>query len=362
MTAAVLTSTTTPKTTEPSKGGGWIHSAPFDALLILGSPLLSFLLGWAVAQMAPSTNAITLLNQPTTISSVALKAFIHAHLFITVFRSHGNASVRVRHPVRFFVVPAILLVATIASEPLLIVAIIVAAYWDNIHSSLQTFGLGRIYDMKAGADVEKGRQLDIWLNYLMYWTPFMAGPIWGVMLSTFVGLGVGPDHWLARTLTAAQPWFQHLLWFVVPPFLAVYGWHTAKRVRAGEKLSWQKYALFASTALTSVSAWGFNPFGQALLIVNVFHAVQYFAIVWWSEKKNLGELLGTGVTPVGQVATALVIVLVGGLYGFWLGSLSDFWAANSMWLNRVVLAITNVVALLHFWYDGFIWSVRKKHV
>ncbi len=30
--------------------------------------------------------------------------------------------------------------------------------------------------------------------------------------------------------------------------------------------------------------------------------------------------------------------------------------------QRVALAVTLVVSLMHFWYDGFIWSVRRREV
>ncbi len=56
-----------------------------------------------------------------------------------------------------------------------------------------------------------------------------------------------------------------------------------------------------STGLVSIYTWGFNTWGEAFFIMNVFHAVQYFGIVL-------------------------------------------------------------VMSIMHFWYDGFIWSVQKKQV
>ena len=42
------------------------------------------------------------------------------------------------------------------------------------------------------------------------------------------------------------------------------------------------------------------------------------------------------------------------LYGFWVETVDS--DVTTLW------AITLVVSLMHFWYDGFIWSVRKKQV
>lgn len=27
-----------------------------------------------------------------------------------------------------------------------------------------------------------------------------------------------------------------------------------------------------------------------------------------------------------------------------------------------VVAVSHVVSIMHFWYDGFVWSVRKRQV
>ena len=43
----------------------------------------------------------------------------------------------------------------------------------------------------------------------------------------------------------------------------------------------------ALTGAVSLYAWGFNPFGHAFFVMNFFHAWQYFAIVWSTDKKNV---------------------------------------------------------------------------
>ena len=78
-----------------------------------------------------------------------LGAFIMAHLVIVFFRSHANADVRTLHPVRFWIVPPALLLLLVVSGPARVVAAALATWWDVYHSSLQTFGLGRIFDHKA---------------------------------------------------------------------------------------------------------------------------------------------------------------------------------------------------------------------
>lgn len=345
-------------------GSGWIHSRPFDLLMFIGMPLVSIAVAYGFSLVPREDNQILFLDQPALMTSVALKTIIHSHLVIVFFRSHMNPKVRTRWPVRFWLVPLVLFVATLVSLPLLGIVLIVTTFWDVYHSSLQTFGIGRIYDMKAGADVNKGRNVDIALNHLIYIGPLLVGPVWGPTLQVFdmvpeVGLMFGPQVRVA--LTDAQPMMRIGVLCAAPLIVGAYAVHLVKRVRAGERLSWQKHALFATTAAASVAAWGFGSFGQALLVMNLFHAVQYFAIVWWSERDQIGRLFGTRELPWGALWTGACLVAIGLGYGLWLGALSDQWA-QTLWVKRVVLALTNSVAMLHFWYDGFIWSVRRKDV
>ena len=52
---------------------------------------------------------------------------------------------------------------------------------------------------------------------------------------------------------------------------------------------------------------------------------------------------------------ALAILLVSGLgYGFWRAHRPQDYVP--------FVALGNVVSLMHFWYDGFVWSVRKGQV
>ena len=111
----------------------------------------------------------------------------------------------------------------------------------------------------------------------------------------------------------------------------------------------QKVALYLVTACVSITCWGFGSFAEAFLVMNFFHALQYFAIVWWSERKVIMDFFGC------PKAIAFVVLIASGLgYGYWrAGKPEDF---------VPFIALGNVVSLMHFWYDGFVWSVRKGDV
>jgi hypothetical protein len=48
-------------------------------------------------------------------------------------------------------------------------------------------------------------------------------------------------------------------------------------------------------------------------------------------------------------------------YGFWVAAAGPLLADN-IWVYRFLIAAGNTVAMMHFWYDGFVWSVRAKAV
>ena len=126
-------------------------------------------------------------------------------------------------------------------------------------------------------------------------------------------------------------------------------------MRDGYPISRQKIVLLISTGITSIWAWGFLPPLEAFFVANLFHGLQYFAIVWCSEQKNIRRLFGLVQNPAGR-SLALFgflasVAVLGVLYEVGM-SMGLRWAAS--------LAL--VVSLMHFWYDGFVWSVRKQQI
>lgn len=130
-------------------------------------------------------------------------------------------------------------------------------------------------------------------------------------------------------------------------YVMVY-WRLAQR---GYKPPWLKIWLVGSTGFVSIYTWGFNSWGEAFLIMNLFHGVQYLALVWAMEKQRIGERFRLGRRP----GLALAIYLGGvAAYGFAVQILDA--DVTHLW------AITIVVSLMHFWYDAFVWSVRKAQI
>jgi hypothetical protein len=150
---------------------------------------------------------------------------------------------------------------------------------------------------------------------------------------------------------------QHFAWAIISFgcfFLAFYLFSQLRLARQGYHISPLKVYLLATTGFVSIYAWGFNSWGEAFLIMNFFHALQYFGIVWAREKTNIARIFRVEHYAFGKYVALALFLSVTLMYGLWTEVIDlDI---TTLW------AVTLTVSIMHFWYDGFIWSVQKKQV
>ena len=334
-------------------GSAWIVSPAYDSLGILLPPLMALGLGIALSGTAFATQPIEWGGRNVAWAQIAMGVMIHGHLVAVAFRSHGNKAIFSQHPVRFVAVPLALLIGMLVWRPVFIVAIVVATFWDVYHSGLQTFGFARIYDARLGNDPKVGRSLDWMLNHVLYAGPIFAGAsmmdhVGDFELLSAIGSPLGT--WLPEFMALSQPRYSPVIIAFGLAYLAFYLVAWSRLVQQGYRVSLQKVFLLVSTGFVSVYTWGFNSWGQAYLIMNFFHAAQYFAIVWATEGTNFGKLTGLENWGRAAVITGFLGISLG--YGL-LVELNTLYA---------FAAFSVVVSLMHFWYDGFVWSVRQRAV
>lgn len=335
----------------------YIVSAWFDWLFFLAPPLLALVVGIGISGTPFADQSFSWWGWDVTWSGLLIGVFIHAHLVLVFFRSHANPDIFKLHKLRFVVVPILLYLGMLASNYVLVACSVLVTFWDVYHSGMQTFGFGRIYDAKIGNDPDKGRKLDAVLNQLLYAGPIVAG---ATMLDHFEDFNEFAEVELLF-FTRIPVWMDgnqaYFTWaFLVggAAFLAYYVYAQVELARTGQRVSWQKVVLYVTTGATSLYSWGFNSWGEAFFIMNLFHALQYFGLVWASENKNMQTRLRVLGKPLGKPLTLVWFVGLALLYGTWVQYMDP---AVHHWL-----ALTLVVSLLHFWYDGFVWSVRKQQV
>ncbi len=346
-----------PSMAPPTRTSPYIVGPIYDWCLFLLPPVVSLLIGMGISGTAFAEHEIDFHDYETTASAVLIGIVIHAHIFIVFFRSHGNPSIFETHRFRFVTVPLLLFGAMVLSSWALVACSVLATFWDVYHSGLQTFGFGRLYDRKRGNAPEAGRTLDLWLNSLLY-----AGPILGgaTMMAHFEDFNDFES--VGATFFTHVPVFMETNHAVVAHAMIAFGTAFAiyyvyaywKLQEQGYRVSWLKTWLYVSTGLTSIYTWGFNSFGEAFFIMNLFHAVQYFGLVWYSEKGNMARLFGVEGSRFGLPITFALFTATAFAYGYFVE-----WLDSDL---TPLLAFTITISLMHFWYDGFIWSVRKKLV
>ena len=101
---------------------------------------MALALGIALSGTAFATEAMDWNGRTVSMAQVAMGVMIHGHLVAVAFRSHANDAIFRRHPVRFVVVPLVLLVGMLVYRPVFIVAIVVATFWDVYHSGCRRSG------------------------------------------------------------------------------------------------------------------------------------------------------------------------------------------------------------------------------
>jgi hypothetical protein len=337
--------------------GPYVVGPAYDWALFLLPPLAALWLGVMISGTGFAQDVLVIAGLETTAAGLAVGALIHAHLVAVVFRSHGNPDVFRRHPYRFVVVPILLWVAIVASPWLAVTATVVATFWDVWHSGAQTFGFARIYDRNAGVPAEVGRRLDFWLNQLLYAGPILAGVTLADHLESFDGYADLGDTFFTAVPAQVLGGQRYLTWAILAGgtvFVAIYLVAQLRLRRAGHRISGHKVFLVSSTGLCSIYTWAFNSWGEAFFIMNAFHAVQYLGLVWAVEHRRIaglfrvdGRRLGRPLALVGFLGAILAYGVVAELLD---SDLTELWA------------ITIVVSLMHFWYDGFVWSVRKQQI
>lgn len=330
----------------------------WDAVLFYLSPLWCVLLFLTLAD----TNlwyTLEVFNYEHGVLSFVAGALTTSHLLAVVFRSHFNTTVFKRWPLRFTAIPMLLFLALASNLWFLVIMTVIAVVWDVYHAAMQNFGISRIYDMRMGNDAKQGRLLDSMINFVLYASPIAAGVTLAFHAESLLSFDAVGAYALSDVAYEISDRAELIRWIVIPASLAavaVYIFGYWRLARNGYKVSPQKVALLASTAIASIIAWGFNPFAIAFAAMNLFHAIQYYGILYAREGDNLSSMFGMSklkgaLKALGICAILLVPTLV---YGVW-----DVLAAPD-W--NAVFALILTVTLMHYWYDGFIWSVRKKEV
>ena len=336
----------------------YIVSPVYDWVGFIGAPLIAMAIGIGVGfRWIPDEYVSVGYFKGRYWELIVLILMTQCHLFMTVVRAYGNAKIFRAFKWRLLLAPPLIFLFGFFSQTVLIVQLVLNTWWDAYHSACQTFGFTRMYDAKIGDALAEMRRLDRVLCVLLYMGPIIGGATLIQHLSTFEHFSLLGLFFLADVPAVAGRVSTGLVVAVlgfaalfIPYYLFRLVQHSKKQL-----VSPLKGLMLVITAVVSICAWGFNSFGMAFIIANFFHAWQYYAMLYWSEKKALTQrLFSPKFSTIGVIALFTVItVAFGGFVVFVLDP------ANA---SRLGICFLATVATCHFWFDGFIWSVKKSHI
>ncbi|MFA6237651.1 MAG: hypothetical protein WC635_10025 [Bacteriovorax sp.] len=336
----------------------YIHTQKSDLLFIILCPLLAFLFVLAICEPRMKNGAFLYGSETPYWFAIVSTLLTHTHVLLVFIRSHLNQTVFKRYKYRFTLIPLIVL-GSMWVSPLFFGALgILAFYWDEYHSIMQTFGFGRIYDSKMGNDVAMGRKLDMFMCFVLGLLPHL-------ILFTYIpdvqrSQGLIDYFDMTEKMIANFGWVLKSLRIPFYAFGILYTLFYIHRYRElhkfGYKMPMAKLALFAVTGLTTILTACFFTVADGIFFGNIYHALQYMFIVFVSERPNLADLTGlkkqehkTGLNLIYFLVVIPFFLVIAALRQktSTVPYLAAFWLLTS---------------LLHFWFDGFIWSVRRQDV
>lgn len=335
--------TTPPRTREWISPNAWIIGPRSDLLLFLGTPLLLL----AVFGLAERLWNVAALSVFATVLAMG-------HYLPGFVRAYGDRALFQRFRWRFLLAPVFFITtAVVMTHRGSHVFLMVVVIWGAWHWLMQTYGLVRIYDAKAKNFDSATARLDYalclaWFGVL-YWQTDGAS---GVLMHYYRAGGRLPPEWI--------PHLVRLWWVVTLAITAVYVLHTIRRARAGQPPSLLKLALLGVSFFFYLYAFGYS--SSKLVAFGLFegyHDIQYLAIVWiFNRNRARDPQAGSFTRFLFQQRMPLILLYIGLCLAF--GSY-DFVARS---LNEGALATTAIsiitgLALLHFYFDGFIWRIRE---
>ena len=333
--------------TPPVRKSPWILGRWLDLLLFVGTPAILIPL-FSAAQARWSAQDIFLF----------VGAFgAMGHHLPGMIRAYGDRALFQRFRIRFIVAPVALLVVCIWSSFYNVQAVqLVALVWGIWHGLMQTYGFARIYDAKASSNAAQRARADFAVCVAWFAAAVLLSPLrFRSCLELYYDSG-GPviPSWV---ITAIRTGVLAILAAVTLYF----AWIQWRDSRAGRPISFVKLLLLVS----SIGFWWYCNNGVHNILVGialfeVFHDVQYLSIVWIYNRARVerDESIRGFMRFVFRRSGSLIGVYVGLVLAYGaIALLSSGVSADA--IRHSLIGLVTASALLHFYYDGFIWKVRE---
>jgi tetratricopeptide (TPR) repeat protein len=304
------------------------------------------------------------------IFSILFGLIVTGHHMPGWIRAFGEPEVYRRHKGRLwvsvFAIPALVILPT--AFGLGAVALTIAATFDLWHVAMQQHGFGRIYAAKAGDRNRRSARLDLACALVWYATVVAWSDSWMQAIARAFGKAGLP---LFDMLTPSS--WAVVRWTMLGASVllaAAYAANAFRLWRVHRISTPQKHLLHAVAFAVLIWSYQAPSWYRANSIQNLFHAMQYFFMVWIYGHLSIRR----DSTRPGSFYRALferrsgmpLFAVLIALYGLGAIALSSsgyrLTGADAERTAQIIGSIGIASLLLHFYVDSFIWKVRSKEV
>lgn len=323
-----------------------ILGAAWDFLLLgPGATLLVSALYAALLALRPATAALF----ATALSLLVLGP----HYAATYRRAYFSLEILRAHPIVTLVVPVVLVAGAVLAvrSPHGFAPFYFLAYvaWSGYHYSGQSLGVAMLYPLRQKARLDAREKRLIGLPLYVSWLVSLVG------LMSAVAPARNPAYEIVRDVFAPVHLPAWALGLAMLPLVASFGGVVVvarERRRRGQPLPRAVYGvILAQVGWFGVGA--FHPF-FGVVLVPVFHSLQYLALTGWHYTK--GERRRGLLAFAGYFVSVLLIGLLINP-----GSLAIFVPKGDAPHGAfIAAAVISAINLHHFLMDGRIWRMRER--
>jgi hypothetical protein len=288
------------------------------------------------------------------------------HLFSVYIRTFSTTFFIKKFPKRIIFFPLVLIYVNLFHPYIGFILSSIAFSWDAYHSSMQTFGFGQVLDARKKIYSEDTRLFDWFLNVIVYMGLLGLSKNWYDYLSTFETVLLTNKIIFKPFIANIQGFFQTFCYVSVCLSLIMYVAYYLYLALKHNIFSMHKHLLYFSTFIACYIAFiQTNNFFVSLLIVNAYHALQYWALVAYTENKEI-EKEKPKIKPASFVMNSTSIFLIIGITIFILILKLEFIQFSNQFSSHPIaslyMAFYTSTAFIHFYFDSFIWSVKERSV
>ncbi|HET6284646.1 MAG TPA: hypothetical protein VFH73_27060 [Polyangia bacterium] len=286
-------------------------------------------------------------------------AFSGPHYAATYRRAYASREIIRSHPVVTVLAPVLLAIAVALALrfPATVAPLFVVLYviWSGYHYSGQSLGLALLYPLRQGHRLDVGEKRLLAFPLYVSWLVSLVGLLrvdgavrnsaYRVVRDTALGVRL-------QLPPASVPWVLGAgIALLIASFSAV-ALLAVRRRRRAVPLPWPVYGIVLTQAIWF--GWGlFYPLLN-IVLVPIFHGLQYLALTSWHQCKGRG--------PAGPRAFALyagTVLLLGLVINPGLFLLIDDLPGEPLLVGALLISLLNVH---HFLMDGRIWRLRERRV